>query len=169
MKLPLLLSACVMLLLLPDNIHSAVPGDVDSDPVASAPVPVQSLAPGKSHVMGKNFIQKAGYKILLKKYRKHAKRHGAAKNDTGRSAEILSTISLIAGVTGIILFLSSSLFGLGLVLGLIALICGILSVSDYYKTRGSKRKSIIGIILGSVISFIGLVWAFVVIMMGGFY
>ena len=99
-------------------------------------------------------IKKIQYKLLHKKVEdKNVKR------DEGKLAKknVLSTVSLILGIIGVVSLIIPSIAGIAVIAGPAALITGIIALGRRRNnTKASRTKAIIGLVLGAVLIFLGI-------------
>lgn len=95
-----------------------------------------------------SLLQKLQWKLLQKRLKKVAA-HGAATR--GGPGSVLSTIAFVLGLLGILVLFISSLSGFSILLGLGALVTGIIAVAGKNRSWGTNIKSIIAIVLGGLL------------------
>jgi hypothetical protein len=140
----------------------ASPFPFSDSAVANKPLKTVVFMPHKK--MG--LIRKLQLKLLQNRL-KYFSRH--ADDGTTPKKNLLSTISLILGILGIVLALIPAGIGaIALIAAPAALVTGIIALGKRYNNnKASRTKAILGIVFGSVLIFF-IIIAVIIIASGGF-
>jgi hypothetical protein len=111
-----------------------------------------------------SLVQKLEWKLFEKKLKKQAAHLRAGSTGTKST---LSTIALILAIATMALLFIPTLAGFAFFLGIGALVTGIISLTRKNKSRSTKTKSIIAVVVGGLI-LLGWVVLIIALAAGGF-
>lgn len=99
-------------------------------------------------------LRKLQYKLALKRLKQLS---NSFDDDIPHKRNVLSTISLILGILGLVVLFIPAIAGIAFIVAPAAFITGIIALGKRYNnSKASRAKAIIGLVLGALLILLGI-------------